>query len=326
MTYTVNEVTKFFSEEAMIEVKNLKMSYGKTEVLNDISFTIENGKTVGLLGANGAGKTTTMNILTGYLKPTSGDVCINDINLRKMPKLAKQYIGYLPEHPPLYKDMKVLEYLLFVAELKGVKDKKEEVQRVLQIMNLEERQLDFIKKLSKGMQQRIGFAQAILGSPEVLILDEPLVGLDPAEAKRTRELIRKLKGECIIIISSHILTEIEELCDTVLMLKDGHIVLDDTTTDAKRRGNKNVYRLVIKGDCDSIYETLQCYDALKEIHLCGEKEPGVFEYILKTKNARDIRDSILGYLGSKKYSVYGIEKIETSLEDVFIKMNQKEEE
>jgi len=187
-------------EEIMIDVKNLTMSYGKREVLKDISFKIENGKTVGLLGANGAGKSTTMNILTGYLKPQSGEIYINDVDMRKAPQMAKQQIGYLPEIPPLYKDMKVYEYLLFVAELKKIDDKQEAVQSVIERMNLEERQYDFIKKLSKGLQQRVGFAQALLGNPEVLILDEPLVGLDPAEAKKTRELIRSLRGKCIVII------------------------------------------------------------------------------------------------------------------------------
>lgn len=309
----------------MIEVKELKMSYGKREVLKDISFKIEDGKTVGLLGANGAGKSTTMNILTGYLKPESGEILINDIDMRMSPKDAKKQIGYLPEIPPLYKDMKVFEYLLFVAELKQISNKKDEVQNVIERMNLEERQHDFIKKLSKGLQQRVGFAQALLGNPKVLILDEPLVGLDPAEAKRTRELICSLRGEHIVIISSHVLKEIEELCDSVLMLKDGKLILDGSTTDAKRRGNKDSYRLIVKGDLDKIKEILESYESLKKVHFVKEKESGVYEFILKAKNTRDIRDSILGYLVSKKLSVYGIEKIEDSLEDVFIKMNNEEE-
>lgn len=309
----------------MIEVKNLTMSYGKREVLKDISFKIENGKTVGLLGANGAGKSTTMNILTGYLKPESGEIFINEIDMRKAPKEAKKQIGYLPEIPPLYTDMKVLDYLLFVAELKGIREKKEAVQTVMERMNLEERKYDFIKKLSKGLQQRVGFAQALLGNPEVLILDEPLVGLDPAEAKKTRELIVSLHGECIVIISSHVLKEIEELCDSVLMLKDGKLILNGSTTDAKRRGNKDSYRLVIKGDVTKIKEALNHYESLKEVSLVREKESGVFEFLLKARNTRDIRDNILGYLISKRFSVYGIEKVETSLEDVFIKINNEEE-
>lgn len=309
----------------MIEVKHLSMSYGKREVLKDISFKIEDGKTIGLLGSNGAGKSTTMNILTGYLKPATGEILLNGIDMRKNPKEAKKKIGYLPELPPLYKDMKVLEYLVFVAELKGIEDKKEEVQRVLALMNLEERQLDYIKKLSKGYQQRVGFAQALIGNPEILVLDEPLVGLDPTEAKSTRELIRSLRGEHIVIISSHVLKEIEELCDSVLMLKGGSVILDDSTTDAKRRSNKDTYRLIIKGDSSRIQELLQAYDGLKKVRLVGEKEKGVYEFLLKAKNTRDIRDQLLGYLVSKKLSVYGIEKLETSLEDVFIEMNQQEE-
>lgn len=309
----------------MIEVKNLKMSYGKREVLKDISFKIGDGKTVGLLGANGAGKSTTMNILTGYLKPQSGEVYVNEIDMRKSPKEAKSKIGYLPELPPLYKDMKVYEYLSFVAELKGISPKDDAVCSVIDRMNLEERQYDFIKNLSKGLQQRVGFAQALLGNPEVLILDEPLVGLDPAEAKRTRELINSLHGECVVIISSHVLKEVEELCDSVLMLKNGKIILNDSTTDAKRRGNKHNYRLVIKGNISKIEEALNSYEVLKESNLIKEKEPGVYEFLLNTKNTRDIRDNILGYLVSKKFVVYGIEKVETSLEDVFIEINNEEE-
>lgn len=309
----------------MIEVKHLSMSYGKREVLKDVSFHVEDGKTVGLLGSNGAGKSTMMNILTGYIKPVAGDIFIQDIDMRKNPKEAKRKIGYLPEIPPLYRDMKVLEYLQFVAELKGIDDTKEEIQRVITLMNLEEHQLDFIKKLSKGFQQRVGFAQALLGNPEVLILDEPLVGLDPAEAKSTRELIQSLRHEQVIIISSHVLKEIDELCDSVLMLKDGSVILDGSTTDAKRRGNKDTYRLVVKGELSKIQEALQAYTSLKQVHLVGEKEKGIFEFLLKTKNTRDIRDHILGYLANKKISVYGIEKLETSLEDVFIEMNQQEE-
>ncbi len=309
----------------MIEVKNLTMSYGKREVLKDISFKINNGKTVGLLGANGAGKSTTMNILTGYLKPESGEIYVNDVDMRKSPKLAKKQIGYLPEIPPLYKDMTVIEYLLFVAELKGISNKQQAVQEVVERMNLKERQYDFIKKLSKGLQQRVGFAQALLGKPEILILDEPLVGLDPTEAKRTRELIRSLRGECIVIISSHVLKEIEELCDSILMLKDGELILNGSTTDAKRRGNKDSYRLLVKGAPEKVEDALRKYDSLKEIRMIREKETGVYEFLLKARNTRDIRDNILGYLVGKKFSVYGIEKIETSLEDVFIEINNGEE-
>lgn len=309
----------------MVEVKNLKMSYGKQEVLRDISFQIGDGKIVGLLGRNGAGKSTIMNILTGYLKPREGEIYINQIDMRKKPKEAKRHIGYLPEVPPLYKDMKVWEYLIFAADMKGIKEKREEAARVMKLLDIEERQYDYIRNLSKGLQQRVGFAQVLLGNPSIMILDEPLVGLDPEEKKSTRELIRSLQKEHTIIISSHILTEIEELCNEILILKDGRIVLDDSMADAKRKGNRNVYKLVIKGDREEIEKCLEGYEALRTVRYVGEKEKGIFEFIGTAKNTRDIRDSIFGYLVSRKFNVYGIEKVEASLEDVFIEMNKKED-
>ncbi len=309
----------------MVEVKNLSMSYGKKEVLKDVSFQIDDGKTIGLLGSNGAGKSTTMNILTGYLKPEQGDVFLNGIDMRNNPKQAKKIIGYLPEIPPLYKDMKVREYLMFVAQLKGLESRNDEVDNVLKMMNLEEIQYAFIKKISKGMQQRVGFAQAMLGNPEILILDEPLVGLDPVEAKRTRDLIKSLKGDHIVIISSHILKEIEELCDLVLILKDGQVVLNDSTSDVKKKGNKDTYRILVKGVHEEITDILQNYDGIQSFSFVCEQEKGVYEFLLKAKNTRDMRDKILGYLVNKRVSVYGIERIQASLEDVYIQMNKQEE-
>ena len=179
--------------------------------------------------------------------------------------------------------------------------------------------------MSKGLQQRVGFAQVLIGNPPVLVLDEPLVGLDPKESKRTRELIRSLREEHVIIISSHILTEIEELCSSVLMLKDGKVVLDGSTAAAKRRGSKNVYRLTVKGNKEDIMESLEQYGSVKEVQYLCEKEKGLHEFIVKARMSGDIRDSIFGYLVGKQYKVYGIEKEEMSLEDIFINVNDKEE-
>lgn len=309
----------------MVEVKNLKMSYGKREVLRDISFQIGDGKIVGLLGKNGAGKSTIMNILTGYLKPRAGEIYINQIDMRKRPKEAKKHIGYLPEIPPLYKDMKVWEYLTFAADMKGIRGKREEAASVMKLLDIESRQHDYIKNLSKGLQQRVGFAQVLLGNPSIMILDEPMVGLDPEEKKSMRALIQSLQKEHTIIISSHILTEIEELCNEILILKDGRLVLDDSVAGAKRKRSRNVYKLVIKGDREEIEKCLEEYEALLTIRYVGEKEKGIFEFIGAAKNTRDIRDSVFGYLVGKKFSVYGIEKVEASLEDVFIEMNNKED-
>lgn len=309
----------------MIEVKNLKMAYGKQEVIKGISFHIKKGKTVGLLGVNGAGKSTIMNLLTGYLTPLEGEILIHQTDMRKHPNEAKRYIGYLPEVPPLYKDMKVEEYLAFAADLKGIHEKRKEEERVIALLGIEDRKGDFIKNLSKGYQQRIGLAQALLGNPDVLILDEPLSGLDPAEAKMMKNLILELREEHAIIISSHILSEIEELCHDILILKDGTLVLDNSTISAKRRGKRKEYLLTIKGDKRIIQECLEKFDSLQNIRYLGEKEPGVFEFSGMAKNARDIRDSIFSYLVSKKLNVYGITKVETSLEDVFMEVNSKEE-
>lgn len=309
----------------MIEVKNVKMSYGKHIVLKDISFQVEEGKIVGLLGSNGAGKSTMMNILTGYLKPLEGEVLIHQTDICKNPVEAKRHIGYLPEIPPLYKDMKVIEYLMFAADIKKLSAKREEVSRVMNLLNIEDRRFDYIKKLSKGLQQRVGLAQALLGNPPVIILDEPLVGLDPEESKRTRDLIRSIQQDHAIIISSHILKEIEEVCNEILMLKDGKIVLDDSMTSAKKKGRKNVYRLTVKGGREQIEECLSQYEAISSVQFVREKETGVYEFVATARNARDIRDNILGYLVSRKYSVYGIENVESTLEDIFIEMNRKEE-
>lgn len=309
----------------MVEVKNLKMSYGKREVLRDISFQIGDGKIVGLLGKNGAGKSTIMNILTGYLKPREGEIYINQIDMRKKPKEAKKHIGYLPEIPPLYKDMKVWEYLTFVADMKGIRGKREEAARVMKLLDIESRQHDYIKNLSKGLQQRVGFAQVLLGNPSIMILDEPMVGLDPEEKKSMRALIQSLQKEHTIIISSHILTEIEELCNEILILKDGRLVLEDSVSGAKRKGSRNVYKLVIKGHREEIEKCLEEYEALLTVRYVGEQEKGIFEFIGTAKNTRDIRDSVFGYLVGKKFSVYGIEKVEASLEDIFIEMNNKED-
>lgn len=309
----------------MVEVKEVRMSYGRKEVLQDVSFRIESGKTVGLLGRNGAGKSTIMNILTGYLKPDAGEIYIEQTDMRKNPIDAKKKIGYLPEVPPLYKEMKVREYLLFVAGLKKLEHKKEEVETVMHTFDLTEIEGCFIGKLSKGMQQRVGLAQAFLGNPPVLILDEPLSGLDPAEAKRTREWILSIQKQHIIIISSHVLSEIEELCNDILILKDGKIAMHESKQAAKKQEN-NAYRILVKGDKDRIEESLAAYGSLKKIHYMGEKEDQVHAFIVVAKNTRDIRDSLFGYLVGRKFNIYGISKEETSLEDLFMNMSNREEE
>lgn len=309
----------------MIKVKNVSMSYGKKIVLDDISFQIKKGDIVGLLGNNGAGKSTTMNLLTGYLKPKSGEVFINDINMSEKPKLAKKSIGYLPEIPPLYKDMKVVEYLQFVAELKAVKSVQSEINAVMERFDLTDKKYEYIKNLSKGWQQRVGFAQALLGEPEVIILDEPLVGLDPKESKEIRKMIQNLKGKHTVIISSHILKEIEEVCNQILIIKNGKIALNDNMKKAMQKGNQNKYKLVIKGEKNTILTLLNNAALLSGVEYIKQEEGDVHHFLVYSKEKRDIRDNLFGLLVGKKLSVYGIEKYTSSLEEVYETVNEGEE-
>ena len=309
----------------MIKVNDLCMSYGSRVILDKISFDVKDKSITGFLGVNGAGKSTTMNILTGYLVPRSGEVLICDKSMLREPIEAKKHLGYLPEIPPVYKDMRIEEYLTYVAELKKVKNKRDEVARVLDLLDIDDRRHDFIRKLSKGYCQRTGFAGALIGDPEVLILDEPLVGLDPAESKRTRELLKVLKKDHCIFISSHILSEIEELCTDIIMLKEGHIAIDDSAKSISNNLNENQYRIQVKGDKDEINKILINYNNIKSVSYIGETEPGVHEFSVTSKNSRDMRDSLFSYLVGKKYNVYSIVKQKASLEEVFISVSDKEE-
>lgn len=309
----------------MIKVEDVTIAYGKKQVLNHIHFQIKKGDVVGLLGKNGEGKSTTMNILTGYLSPDEGKVWISDIDMGKDPKSAKKKIGYLPEKPPVYKDMKVIEYLQFVAELKNVKPVDEEVKRVMVLLDLWDRRYDYIKVLSKGWQQRVGFAQCLIGDPEIFILDEPLVGLDPKESKIIRNLILELSKEHTILISSHILSEIEELCNQIMILKDGQMILDDSLQHAKNHKTNHQYKLTVKGDKDAILQLLNHSDLLSDVQYIKEEEQGVHRFVVCAGQKQDIRDNLFGLLVGKKYSVYGIEHFENTLEDVFMEYSGKEE-
>lgn len=309
----------------MIKVKDVTMSYGKNKILDQINFQIDEGDIVGLLGENGEGKSTTMNILTGYLSPQEGEVWISGVNMMQHPKLAKKNFGYLPEVPPLYKDIKVIEYLEFAARLKKVDSVVPEVQRVMELFDLQEKRFEYIKALSKGWQQRVGFAQCLIGNPQILILDEPLVGLDPNESKTIRSLIKSLSKEHTILISSHILKEIDELCSKILMLKDGKIILDDSLNHAKNRKAENRYKLVVKGDKEKILQLLQQSDLLNDVKYVTAQEEGVYEFLVSSKQKQDIRDNLFGLLVGKKYSVYGIEHFKHTLEDVFMELSGEED-
>ena len=226
----------------MIEVKNLVKKYGDHTAVDHLSFTVEKGQIYGFLGPNGAGKSTTMNIMTGYLGATDGEVLINGHDILKEPEAAKKSIGYLPELPPLYMDMTVMEYLKFSTELKKIKkeDREAEIEKALKLVKLADVQDRLIKNLSKGYKQRVGLAQAILGFPEIIILDEPTVGLDPKQIIEIRELIRELAKEHTVILSSHILAEIREVCDYIMIISKGKLVASDTPEHLEELDRKSV--------------------------------------------------------------------------------------
>lgn len=245
----------------MIEVKNLVKKYGNHLAVDHLSFTVEKGQIYGFLGPNGAGKSTTMNIMTGYIGATEGEVIINGYDILKAPEKAKKSIGYLPELPPLYMDMTVREYLTFAAELKKIKkDKvKEAMEEVVALVQIEEVQDRLIKNLSKGYKQRVGLAQAILGFPEVIILDEPMVGLDPKQIVEIRELIRELAKEHTVILSSHILAEVQEICDHVLIISKGKVVANCAMSelDEQKESLEEIF-LEVTEDAYEVADEAEC--------------------------------------------------------------------
>lgn len=312
----------------VIKVKNLVKKYGDFYAVNDISFDVEDGQIVGLLGPNGAGKSTTMNIMTGYISSTSGEVKIRGYDILEEAAKAKANIGYLPEIPPLYKDMTVEEYLYFVAELKFKKcNKKELAAEVMDKVDVTDVRHKLIKKLSKGYQQRVGLAAALIGNPPLLILDEPMVGLDPAQTKQMRQLIKSLKGEHTIILSSHILTEINEICDRIIIISNGTLTASDSTEHiTEANSDKHVMHMTLKGSKTAITKALEANKAIESIEFISEESEGIYRINAHLVNDKDIRDDLFGYLAENKIIVYNMEFEKLSLEEVFIKLTNNSEE
>lgn len=263
----------------MIEVKNLTKRYGTNTALNNVSFTVEEGTIVGFLGPNGAGKSTTMNIITGYLSATSGSVTVQGKNTLENPNEVKKLIGYLPELPPLYMDMTVKEYLNFMYELKGVKlDRKQHIGEICRLTKIDNVYTRLIGNLSKGYKQRVGIAQALLGNPPVLILDEPTVGLDPKQIIEIRNLIKSLGRNHTIILSSHILPEVQAVCERVIVMNNGCLVADGAT-DTLAHDLSAEHRIIarIDGPESEILQAIRGMEHIVEVYSLGEKEKGVFE-------------------------------------------------
>lgn len=313
----------------MIEVKNLVKRFGKKYAVDDISFSIGESEIVGFLGPNGAGKSTTMNIITGYMSSTLGTAEIGGINILENPIEAKKLIGYLPEQPPLYPDMTVKEYLNFVYELKGCrlnrKKHLEEICRVVKIID-DYNKNRLIRNLSKGYRQRVGIAQALVGNPRVIILDEPTVGLDPKEIIEIRALIRTLGQSHTVILSTHILTEVQAVCDRILIINSGKIIADEKTEnvinilEGSRRLNARI--------CGPQREVLHELRALPEViraELVGERENDSYVYSVESSSGVDIRKSLFFMLSKNNWPLIGLEMQNTSLEDVFISLVDKKQ-
>ena len=311
----------------MIEVKHLTKIYGDHTAVDDLSFTIEPGHIYGLLGPNGAGKSTTMNIVTGCLAATSGTVRICGHDIYEDPIPAKQCIGYLPEIPPLYTDMTPFEFLSFVAEAKGVgyEEAGRQVREVMELTRIEDMKDRLIKNLSKGYRQRVGIAQAMLGNPDIIILDEPTVGLDPKQIIEIRDLIRMLGQSRTVILSSHILAEISAVCDRVLIISHGKLVADDTIEHLENSvQNANRLRLSVRGNAEAISEVLSGIEGILDCKQLSE-EDGVISLSLNVSKERDLRDDIFFAMAEHRIPVLTMDVEELDLEDIFLTLTDGEQ-
>lgn len=307
----------------MIEVTNLTKRYGSHVAVNHLSFRVEKGQIYGFLGPNGAGKSTTMNILTGYLAPTEGTVTIDGTDIQKEPEEAKKKIGYLPEIPPLYTEMTVEEYLKFAAELKKIPkaERKEQVEQVMEMTQITDMRGRLIRNLSKGYRQRVGLAQAILGNPEVIILDEPSVGLDPKQIIEIRDLIRKLGENHTVILSSHILSEVSAVCDHIMIISHGQLVASDSPEGLQKlmSGTPELL-LTVKGDYEAVKDALAGAADVDTVENLGETEEHCAKIKITAKENADIREDVFYVLAAAKLPILEMHKEQKSLEDIFLEL------
>ena len=311
--------------EHIIEVRNLTRKYGDFTAVDHLSFSIEKGKIYGLLGRNGAGKSTTMNILTGCLAPTEGSVIVSGHDITREPEKAKRHIGYLPENPPLYPDMTPYEYLVFVAEAKGVSEEKSirQVEQAMKLTGLLSVQDRLIRNLSKGYRQRVGIAQAMLGNPDVIILDEPTVGLDPKQIIEIRDLIRRLGEIKTVILSSHILQEIEAVCDHLMIIKNGRLVANDSISSIEEAQNRDgTIDLVVKGDYTETVALLQRIPGIQSFVPIRGKAPGTVEARVLSVPDADPREAIFFAFAEKKFPILNMNREILTIEDIFLRLTE----
>lgn len=304
----------------MIKIQNLVKNYGGIQAVKNISFTVEEGEIVGFLGPNGAGKSTVMNILTGYLSSTAGDVEVNGINVLENPVEAKRQIGYLPEQPPLYPDMTVKEYLSFVYDLKGCKLKKDaHLDEICEVVKIKDVYNRVIRNLSKGYRQRVGIAQALIGNPKVVIFDEPTVGLDPKQIIEIRSLIRDLGRNHTVILSTHILPEVQAVCDRIVIINKGRIVANEKTMEISR-AVEGAGKLSIKicGPEREVSSALRAISGISTVEALGARDADSITYYVESTKGLDVRKVIFRVMAQNGWPIIGMESMGVNLEDIFL--------
>ena len=307
----------------MIEVKNITKKYGSFTAVDNISFKIEEGEIIGLLGPNGAGKSTTMNMITGYIEPTEGEIVINGYDISKKPRKAKSQIGYMPEGVPLYSDLTVKEFVTYMAELKKVdrKTRKEKVEKIIKQTGLKDVEKKLTRNLSRGYKQRVSMAGALVGEPKILILDEPTVGLDPKQITEIRALIKELGKTHTVILSSHILSEVSQICNKVIIINKGKIVAIDTPENLEKKVESNNTTYVTVEDTENKMETIKAkIPEIKDIKLIKENEDGTKQYVLESEKDVDLRKIVFNEFAKENITIFEMKKADTTLEDAFMKL------
>ena len=313
----------------MIEVDHLTKTFGKARAVDDISFTVEQGEILGFLGPNGAGKTTTMRILTGYLPSTSGSARIGGFDVFEQSMEVRSRIGYLPETPPLYPDMSVRAYLDFVARIKGVAavDIVSRVRNAMELTNITDKRDELIKRLSRGYKQRVGLAQAIVHNPDVVILDEPTVGLDPKQIIEVRKLIKGLAGEHTIILSTHILPEVSMTCDRVVIINKGRIAAVDTPDNltTQLKGGERVH-LEVRAEPESLNESLEQLEGVTQVEILAIENSDHLSVVVESESGRDLRSAIAASVIGHGFDLFELRAVSLSLEDIFLQLTTEEHE
>ena len=314
---------KRLEEKEVIQVKNVTKKYGATIAVNDISFDVKDGEIVGFLGPNGAGKSTTMNMITGFIEPTNGQIIINGNDISKRPRKAKKEIGYMPENVPLYYELTAREFISYMAELKLVKrnERKKEVEKVIEETGLKEVQNKLIRNLSRGYKQRVSLAGALVGNPDVIILDEPTVGLDPKQITEIRSLIKQLGKRHTVILSTHILSEVSQICEKVIIINKGRIIAIDTPENLeKSTKEKNGISVIVEDPKGNMKKLKQKIKEIDTIDFVKDNEDGTKQYVITTSSDIDLRKKLFEVLPKEEIVIFELKKTETTLEDAFIKL------